>query len=78
MNRATTCLLLAILSGPALAQGDYGFKFVTVGDPGNAPFIPTDTTWADHPIGAVDHTYRIMQTEVTVGHWLEFANAYAP
>lgn len=78
MTRGICFIVLAIAPASATAQPDYGLDFVTVGDAGNAPFVPTDTTWVDHPIGGVDHEYRIMRTEVTVGQWLEFANAYAP
>lgn len=79
MRSGVLPFLLIVVSGSiAQAQPDYGLDFVTIGDPGNAPFVPTDTTWVDRPIGGVDYEYRIMRTEVTVDQWVEFANAYAP
>ncbi|MCC6428067.1 MAG: SUMF1/EgtB/PvdO family nonheme iron enzyme [Phycisphaerales bacterium] len=78
MKRAAFCIFLASVPTVAFAQPDYGLDFVNIGDPGNAPYVPTDTTWVDRPIGGVNYEYRIMRTEVTVAQWVEFANAYAP
>ncbi|MCC6428122.1 MAG: SUMF1/EgtB/PvdO family nonheme iron enzyme [Phycisphaerales bacterium] len=78
MRHIAFCILVASASTIALAQPDYGLDFVTIGDPGNAPYVPSDTTWVDRPVGGVDYEYRIMRTEVTVAQWVEFANAYAP
>lgn len=61
---------------------DYGFEWRTIGAVGNAAASPTDFPglaqggWG--PIGRVDHTFRMARTEVTVGQYLEFVNAYAP
>jgi hypothetical protein len=64
------------------APPDYGFEWRTIGAVGNAAASPTDFPglaaggWG--PIGRVDHAYRMARTEVTVGQYLEFVNAYAP
>ena len=69
---------------------EYGIDFVTVGDPGNRA---TDATLDAAPlpgiegdlwlspgmrVGAVDYRYRIARTELTVGQWFEFVQAYWP
>lgn len=60
-----------------------GFDWVTVGAPGNraanaqeAPqlYLPG----GELPVGAVNDTYRITRTEITVGQWFQFVQAYAP
>lgn len=61
----------------ALAQPDFGFDFVTVGAPGNAPYINADNT-AMHVNGRgrVDYAFRITRTEISTGQWLEFLRTF--
>lgn len=60
---------------------EYDIDFVTVGSPGNRGANPTEApfwpAWAG-TLGAVDHEFRIAQTNITNTQWLEFLNAYAP
>jgi hypothetical protein len=64
---------LATLPVPAFAQPDpSGIQFVTVGSPGNAPFLQGIYTFNR---GEVDYTYRIGKYEVTTSQWAEFMNA---
>ncbi|MBX3321660.1 MAG: SUMF1/EgtB/PvdO family nonheme iron enzyme [Phycisphaeraceae bacterium] len=79
--------VLALSASPAAAgpTPDYGIDFVVIGDPGNRhvnfdegrrfypPFAPEDFR-----VGTVNYKYRMSRTEVTVGQWLEFVNAYRP
>ena len=58
-----------------------GLTFVAVRDAGNraatvaeAPLWPTFAP----PLGAVDHEFGIMRTNVTNADWVEFVRAYAP
>lgn len=80
---ATAAALLApaLFAQPAAAEvfTSHGLTFVTVRDAGNrgatvaeAPLWPT---WAP-PLGAVDHDYGIMRTNVTNTEWVEFVRAY--
>ncbi len=61
---------------------EYGMEFVTIGDPGNRPTRPEEGNpiFADQhlPRGAVDYEYRIARTEVTIGQYFEFVDAYFP
>lgn len=65
----------------AIDVPDYEFDWVVVGDPGNEAF---DGPWAwltlefYRPVGKIDRVYRMTRTEVTVGQWFEFVEAYAP
>jgi hypothetical protein len=58
--------------------------WATIGSPGNRPANADESPmfyepiWPYGPIGRVDHTYRLSRTEVTVGEYLEFVEAYAP
>ncbi len=79
--------VLAMLAAPAAAgpTPDYGIDFAVIGDPGNRhvnidegrrfypPFAPEGLR-----VGTVNYKYRMARTEVTVGQWLEFVNAYRP
>jgi formylglycine-generating enzyme required for sulfatase activity len=57
----------------------YGYEFVTVGDPGNRPSNASEDNFGlNRQLGAIDYTYRMARTEVTVAQWLEFVDAYAP
>lgn len=52
---------------------DYGFDWVTVGNPGNAAY---DTTFMlGRPTGAVDYSFRIAASPLTYAQWIDFANA---
>ena len=75
------CLLALapLATASARAAGpppDYGFTFVTVGDPGNAPFPGENGINVNR--GGVGYAYRMATTEVTVAQWLEFVEAYSP
>ncbi len=75
----------AVSAAHAGPTPSYGIDFVTIGDPGNRPvnqeegprFFPP---YATEPIsvGRVNYRYRMARTEMSVGKWLEFVNAYAP
>lgn len=76
--------LLACLALPATAvvvTREQGLDFVTVGAPGNrganAQEAPAWAVFAP-PLGAVDHEYRIMRTNITYQQYLPFLQAYAP
>lgn len=75
------------LAGTAVGQPppDYGFTWRTVGAPGNRPANEQEAPRLYPPfstpalaVGAVGYSYRITQTEVTAGAWLQFLNAYWP
>ncbi len=74
-------IVAAAVAAPA---GDFGFDFVTIGDPGNPAYDgrfndPFTTGLKTQTIGRgrVDHVFRISRTEVTTGQWLEFFNTFA-
>lgn len=82
---------LMIVGAAALAWGvvcdvacgrgvpDYGFQWAAITHPGNRGTTPEETPLLPQPsIGRVDHEYRLSRTEVTVGQWYEFINAYVP
>lgn len=57
---------------------DQDIDFVTVGHPGNAPWIgvaPSGNAWLSGR-GSVGYSYRIARTEVTTAQWMEFVNTY--
>lgn len=70
----------ALTAIPCLAGGgvpDYGFDWVTIGAPGNRDTIPSEVpSLPDRRVGGVAYEYRLTRTEVTVGQWFEFAQAY--
>lgn len=90
--RATGVLLVAGLIGtfgqlvwsdaPILDPAiDSAFEWVIVGDPSNPAYDgpPSDSGFPEPAIvGQVNYVYRMSQTEITVGDWLEFANAFGP
>lgn len=90
MFRRTLILTLLVLAAAdaAIAQvqpPDYGFQWRTVGAPGNRPANQQEAPrlyppYSNPPIsvGSVGYTYRMTQTVVTAGQWLEFLNAYWP
>ena len=59
---------------------EYGVEFSHIGDPGNRPTRPGE--W--HPLfphqsrGSIEHEYRMARTEVTLGQYVEFVEAYYP
>ncbi|MBX3386781.1 MAG: SUMF1/EgtB/PvdO family nonheme iron enzyme, partial [Phycisphaeraceae bacterium] len=65
----------AIASGGQITV-DHGIEFVTIGAPGNAPWMG-DGTPQDRAIGrgGVNYEYRIGRFEVTTAQWVEFYNA---
>lgn len=80
---ARTLILSTILGtlAPLALADDFGMDWATVGDPGNRAanddengvYFPDSVS-----IGSVDYTYQMAVTEVTVGQYAEFAQAYAP
>ena len=61
---------------------DFGFDFVTIGDPGNRDTTLEETAGpfgypGDH-VGGVEYEYRIAMTEVTTAEYFEFVVAYFP
>lgn len=63
-------------------SSEFGVEFVTIGDPGNRDSLPEESNpiFADNhiPIGAVAYEYRMARTEVTLGQYVEFVEAYYP
>ncbi len=60
-----------------------GFRWCTVGAPGNAgyPRSTANTTGIDRDRigrGSVPYTFKIAQTEISTEQWLEFMNTFAP
>lgn len=73
-----------LLAAPALGVEVFtsgGLTFVGVRDAGNrgatAAEAPLWPTWAP-PLGAVNHDFGIMRTNVTNAEWIEFVRAYGP
>jgi formylglycine-generating enzyme required for sulfatase activity len=81
-RRARTILLTAAtaaVTAAALAAPDAdGYEWATITHPGNRPTNDAETAFPGGRYGAVDHEYRIATTEVTVGQWFEFVQAYEP
>jgi len=72
-------LVIAVLTAVASAQPapDYGLTWQTIGAAGNRATIPSEVPLLpDRQVGAVAYEYRLTQTEITAGQWLEFAQAY--
>jgi len=80
-------LVFATMIGPynfaSARQGgdspDYGFDFVTITHPGNAPFVPVNPPnpfFNSGTRGRVGYEYRIARVEVTTGQWLQFVNTF--
>ena len=76
------------LGGSVAAQTmppSYGHTFLTIGAPGNRAANPQEAPRLFPPystvprlVGAVNYEYRITRTEVTVGQWFQFVQAYKP
>jgi hypothetical protein len=72
--------VLAVLIGlvaPASGQ-DYGFDWVTVGDPGNRDTLPEEVPATDLQIGGVGYEFRVMRGKLSTLDYAEFVRAYAP
>ncbi len=62
---------------------DYGFNWATIGDAGNRATLDSEIYdpfgFSPNPqVGAVNYEYRMATTEVTVGQYFEFVQAYVP
>ncbi len=57
---------------------NYGFDFVTIGAPGNTPYVGP-ATYGQLVVGRgrVDYLYRISATEVSTIQWMTFLNTFA-
>lgn len=84
-TRATTmfaaCFMTcAAAAAPIVSAPDAnGFRWCTVGDPGNRPTTASDIpSNPDARIGSVGYEFRMSQTEVSNSQWLEFVRAYSP
>lgn len=58
---------------------NYGIDFVTIGSPGNAPFVPVNPPnpfFDNGTRGSVGYEYRIGRTEITTGQWMNFINTF--
>jgi len=76
VNFAGMVVALAGAASVAVAQ-DYGFGFVTIGDPGNRDTVPEEVPqWPELEVGGVEFEYRIMRTELTVGQQFEYVTSY--
>ncbi|MBL4699559.1 MAG: SUMF1/EgtB/PvdO family nonheme iron enzyme [Phycisphaerales bacterium] len=78
-------MIAGVCAGGALSQGDadFGFDFVTIGDPGNRDTTPEESTFSEFnfqgPImGGVDYEFRMARLELTVEQHFEFVVAYLP
>jgi len=80
-RRTLTAIILLTTLGAGLnpAQAgpppDYGLDWVTIGDPGNAPFSG-DTLGDIDGRGGVAYRYRMTRTEITTSQWLQFVNTF--
>lgn len=66
-----------VLTPAALAQPSNGFGWVTVDHAGNRGASESEAPFGVG-MGAVDHEYRISQTETTNAQWRTFLQAYLP
>jgi len=70
---------VSLLAGQAVAGSDtdfdrdFGFHFVTIGDPGNEPYNDRSVLR-----GGVDYEYRIARNELSSGQYLEYFNLLLP
>lgn len=83
MRRWSAIIILGACTLRASARADsvpvYGYQWATIGDAGNRATAPEEVP--DRPelqIGSVGYEYRMTTTEVTVGQWFDFVQAYAP
>ncbi len=66
-----------ILSAAASGQPSYGYDFLTIGSPNNAPYQTDNLESLTNGRGSVAYEYRISRTEVTSQQWMEFINTYS-
>lgn len=58
---------------------NYGFDWVTIGDPGNRATIPSEVPGQPTlSVGAVSYDYRMTRSKLDTAQYAEFVNAYAP
>lgn len=61
---------------------DYDWNWSVIGDPGNRDTldgeIPVFPGQSARPIGGVNYEFRMATTEVTIGQYIEFVQAYYP
>lgn len=75
LQAATLSLSLAAAVN-AQPLPDYGFDWVTVGDPGNANATQAEFIRLPRDAGAVDYSFRITDLPVTLEQWIDFGNAF--
>ena len=77
MGWRAALLGLACFAVPVAAQpGPDGIDWVTVGAPGNTPYLGfSDPLSPTYGHGSVGYEFNIGRTEVTTGQWMEFLNA---
>lgn len=73
-------LIVVVMASPVHADvPDYGFQWSRITHAGNRAATESEASYCwPIRVGAVDHEYRLARTEVTVGQWFEFVQAYAP
>jgi len=59
------------------ALQDHGYEWATISASGNRA-ATVEEAGRNAGFGAVNYEYRMSKTEVTVGQWFEFVQAYAP
>ena len=76
---AGAIVMLIETSRSAHAQPSYGIDFATIGSAGNRASTPQESSQWEYRggVGAVAYDYKIARTELTVGQYLEFVQAYA-
>jgi formylglycine-generating enzyme required for sulfatase activity len=78
LGSASAFLVFAVAS-TAQTPPDYGYRWSTIGNPGNRAASLDELFGSPQTgVGSVVYTYRMATTEVTVGQWFEFVQAYAP
>ena len=71
-------VLIWSLLGAAACPGSE-MEFVTVGDPGNAPYTDYDSDpFNPRQVGSVSNVFRLGKYEITAAQYLEFLNAVDP
>ncbi len=71
-------MIAGVFAGGALAMDDpeLGIDFVTIGDVGNIPY-PGGPNGIYAGRGSVDYEFRISQTEVTTGQYVDYLNMFS-
>ncbi|MBL0928344.1 MAG: SUMF1/EgtB/PvdO family nonheme iron enzyme [Phycisphaerales bacterium] len=79
---AAAAALAAAPGASAQVPPDYGLSWKEIGDPGNRPASQSEWDFRRfpvyRPIGSVPYTYRLTTTEVTIGQWRDFVQAFVP